>query len=122
MPQELTFNIFSVELFSYSSWVFFSYFLLLIKKLQILLNLIHFHSRPIKHSLDRKQNMLFDFFLFLFSMNVIWVKAFLGGITRNHPKEWLKNQKRSNHFLGRFIFKKFTTIIVFLFMFINCKH
>jgi hypothetical protein len=63
-------------------------FLVLIKKLKILLDLIHFHSRPNKHSLDRKQNMFFGFiYLFIFSINVIWAKTSLGDITKNHPKE-----------------------------------
>jgi len=29
-----------------------------------------------------------------------WVNPSLGGTTRNHLKEWLRNQKWSNHFLG----------------------
>jgi hypothetical protein len=28
-----------------------------------------------------------------------WVNPSLGGTTRNHLKEWLRNQKWSNHFL-----------------------
>jgi hypothetical protein len=29
-----------------------------------------------------------------------WVNTSLSGTTRNHLKEWIKNQKWSNHFLG----------------------
>jgi hypothetical protein len=34
----------------------------------------------------------------------------LGGTTRNHLKEWLKNQKHPNHFFGPFSLNVLTTI------------
>jgi fluoride ion exporter CrcB/FEX len=45
------------------------------------------------------------------------MKAILGGTTRNHLKEWFKNQKEPNHFLEMFILNVFTTII---FSFFSC--
>jgi hypothetical protein len=53
--------------------------------------------------------------------NLNWAKTSLGGITRKHFKDWLRNHKRTNHFLGPFTLNVFTTTI-FFFMFINCKH
>jgi hypothetical protein len=41
------------------------------------------------------------------------VKASLGGTTRNHLKEQLRNQKWPNHFLGPFTLNVFTTICIF---------
>jgi len=31
-----------------------------------------------------------------------WRNPSLGGTTRNHLKEWLRNQKQPNHFFGPF--------------------
>jgi hypothetical protein len=47
----------------------------------------------------------------------------LGGTTRNHLKEWLKNQKWPNHFHSPFSLNVFT-IINFLFscLFIACHN
>ncbi len=42
-----------------------------------------------------------------------WVNPSLGGTTRNHFKEWLRNQKWSNHFLGPNPLNTFITIIFF---------
>jgi hypothetical protein len=47
-----------------------------------------------------------------------WDEPCLGGTTRNHLKEWLRNQKRPNCFPKPFTLNVFTTIIFFL-MFIN---
>jgi len=44
----------------------------------------------------------------------------LGGTTRNYLKEWLRNQKQSNHFLGPFSLIFFTTINYYFSMFIHC--
>jgi hypothetical protein len=38
------------------------------------------------------------------------VNPSLGGTTRNHLKEWLKNQKHPNHFFGPFSLNILTTI------------
>ncbi len=43
----------------------------------------------------------------------LWANPSLGVTIRNDFKEWLKNQKWPNHFLGPFFKKKFTTINYF---------
>jgi hypothetical protein len=40
----------------------------------------------------------------------------LGGTTRNHFKEWLKNQKGPNHFHWPFSLNVFTTIYIFIYL------
>jgi hypothetical protein len=42
------------------------------------------------------------------------VNPTLGGTTRNHLKEWLKNQKQPNHFYGPILLNVFTTINYYL--------
>jgi hypothetical protein len=46
--------------------------------------------------------------------NLNWAKASLGGTTRKHFKEWLRNHKQPNHFHGPFTLNVFTTINYFL--------
>jgi hypothetical protein len=46
-----------------------------------------------------------------------WVNPSLHGITKNHLKEWLRNKKQPNYFLGPFLLIFFTTIILFYFHF-----
>ncbi len=55
------------------------------------------------------KNKLFNKFI----SNPSGANSSLGGITKNHLKEWLKNQKESNHFLRHFTLNVFTTIIFF---------
>jgi hypothetical protein len=47
------------------------------------------------------------------------VNSSLGGITRSHLKEWLKNQKQPNHFFGPFSLSVFIIINYYSFMFIT---
>jgi hypothetical protein len=47
---------------------------------------------------------------------------FEGGTTRNHLKEWFKNQKQPNHFLGPFILNVFKTINFFSCLSIACTN
>ncbi len=44
---------------------------------------------------------------------VMGVKVSLGGTTKNHLKEWKRNKKQPNHFLGPFILNVFATINFF---------
>jgi len=39
-----------------------------------------------------------------------WVKASLGGTTKNHFKQWLRSRKQPNHFCRSFSLNVFTTI------------
>ncbi len=57
-------------------------------------------------------------------MRYLWKGAnpSLGGTTKNHPKEWSRNQKQPNHFPRPLILNLFTTINIFYSMFINCMH
>jgi hypothetical protein len=48
-----------------------------------------------------------------------WVNPSLGGTTRNHLEEWLKNQKQPNHFSRPFLLNVFIAINYYFFMFIN---
>jgi hypothetical protein len=51
----------------------------------------------------------------------MWANPSLGGTTRNHLEEWLKNKKQPNHFPGPFSLKFFTTInIIFSSLSISC--
>jgi len=52
----------------------------------------------------------------------VGVNPSLGGTTRNHLKEWLKNQKQPNHFLGPFSLNVFTIIIFFSCLSIACTN
>jgi hypothetical protein len=42
-----------------------------------------------------------------------WVNPSLGGTTKNHLKEWLRDQKWSNHFLGPNLLNIFISISFF---------
>jgi hypothetical protein len=59
--------------------------------------------------------MLMSFFgvLYLELKKPFWVNPSLGGTIKNHLKEWLGNQKWTNHFLGPFPLNVFKTINCF---------
>jgi hypothetical protein len=52
-----------------------------------------------------------------------WVNPSLSGTIKNHLKEWLRNKKWTNNFLGPFPLKFFTTIYIYIFfscLFVAC--
>ncbi len=51
-----------------------------------------------------------------------WVNPSLGGSTEDHHKEWLRNQKWSNHFLGPNLLHIFITIIIIIINYVYPLH
>ncbi len=77
------------------------------------------NTHIIPYSTDCTNYTFWNYEIFVMLMKV---KLSLGGITRNHLKEWVDNQKQPNHFLGSFTLNVFTIINYYFLMFINCMH
>jgi hypothetical protein len=55
-------------------------------------------------------NFVLEVLIYFLRTFNLWANPSLGGTTRNHIKEWLRNQKQPNHFFEPFLLNVFTII------------